>query len=178
MRVRSAAPAPAAEDEVHRLVESRLGASRQRYSTSRRALVELMAGAGRPISIGEILSIGAGTSQSSLYRNLTMLEETGVVRRLPMGDCALFELDEELTAHHHHLICSVCGTVLDVYLDARAERDVARALARAAHSGGFHVSGHRLDVLGVCGECEPADAGSSCGREGHTAQTKPGPYSG
>ena len=49
-----------------------------------------------------------------MYRNLVVLEQAGVVRRVTStDDFARYELAEDLTEHHHHLICSSCGTVDD-----------------------------------------------------------------
>ena len=36
---------------------------------------------------------------------------------------ARYELTEELTEHHHHLICSTCGRVEDVTIPADFETD-------------------------------------------------------
>ena len=68
-----------------------------------------MAGAGRPMTMPEILGAAAGVPQSSAYRNLTVLCDAGVVRRLAGADhIGWFELAEDLSGnhHHHHLMCS------------------------------------------------------------------------
>ena len=42
---------------------------------------------------------------------------------------ARWELAEDLTGHHHHLICASCGRVEDVPASAGLERSVAAAAA-------------------------------------------------
>ena len=59
--------------------------------------------------------------------------EAGVVRRLVHGgDHAHYELAEELTEHHHHLICESCGVVRDFTLGGPIERMLDQAFADVA----------------------------------------------
>ena len=62
---------------IHDQVGLRLLRCDQRYTRLRRALIETMAGAGRPLTIPEILRTNPGLSQSSAYRNITVLIEAG-----------------------------------------------------------------------------------------------------
>lgn len=140
--------------ELHRVAAERLARQGQRYTTGRRTLVEVLASTDRPLTIGEILAGARGLAQSSAYRNLTVLERAGVVHRvIGTDDFARFELDEELTGHHHHLICSRCGRVDDVCLGTALERALDQAVARVATGSGFSVESHRLDLLGTCPAC-------------------------
>jgi len=93
--------------------------------------------------------------QSSVYRNIGLLEEAGVVHRILGSDeYARYELAEDLTEHHHHhLICETCGSIEDVTLPSDLERSVEAALRRAARRSGFTGSHHRLDLIGVCERC-------------------------
>ena len=135
-------------------VATRLAAVGQRLTATRRAIVEALAAADRPLSIPEILSGGAGLAQSSVYRNLAVLERAGVVARVvTMDEWARFELSEELTGHHHHLVCSNCGAVDDVRIPDDVEADLDRALEVLAVRAGFLLQHHRLDLVGVCGAC-------------------------
>ena len=79
-----------------------------------------------------------GLPQSSIYRNLSVLEQAGVVRRVITEDeFARYELTEAFTEHHHHLICSNCGKVEDVTIpgDLRDRRWIARSTASRAGRG-------------------------------------------
>src|SRR5258708_36893012 len=88
---------------LHRLAEQRLRRIDQRYTAGRRAIIDLLAGAGHPVSIGEIASGLPGLPRSSAYRHLTDLQTAGIVRRVTASDeFTRFELAEDLTAHHHH----------------------------------------------------------------------------
>jgi Fur family transcriptional regulator, ferric uptake regulator len=145
-------------DDLHSLAEERLRRIDQRYTSGRRAIVALLASAGHPVSIGDIAHSLPGLPRSSAYRHLVDLQAAGLVRRVAASDeFSRFELAEDLTEHHHHLLCLNCGKVTDVTLPPGPERDVASAIGRIADSEGFQVHGHRLDVLGVCADCRQPD---------------------
>ncbi|MCB0993627.1 MAG: transcriptional repressor [Acidimicrobiales bacterium] len=140
--------------ELHHEVESRLRTVGQRYTRNRRDVVEVLVGAARPLSLPELLDEGAHLSQSSTYRNLKVLEDAGVVRRLVHGsEHARFELSEDLTDHHHHLVCEGCGVIDDIELDATVEAALERSLAAVAAAHGFHARHHGVDLFGLCASC-------------------------
>lgn len=139
------------DDEITALLRT----ADQRYTKGRRALVEVLRGVGQPVTIPQILDHGDGLAQSSVYRNLVVLEEAGAVTRIVTNDdFARYELAEHLTHHHHHLICSSCGDVTDFSLDDRAEAGLDKALHKIADAAGFTVEAHRLDLVGVCSACD------------------------
>ena len=141
-------------DELHTTAAQRLRANGLRYTSSRRAVVEVLSSTDRPLTIPEILSQDPSLAQSSAYRNLTELISCGVVHRLIAGDeYSHFELAEDLTSHHHHLVCTHCGRVEDITLSDAVELSMTAALDTAAESFGFTAEHHRLDVLGRCAAC-------------------------
>jgi Fe2+ or Zn2+ uptake regulation protein len=140
--------------ELDRAVVSRLADHDLRYTSGRRRLVSGLRQAGGPVTLPELLDLASDLPQSSAYRNLSLLEEAGVVRRLVHGgDHAHYELAEELTGHHHHLICSNCGLVRDVTLPPTLERSLDRAFESIAATQAFTPSHHVVDVYGHCDGC-------------------------
>lgn len=141
-------------DDPHELVLERLRRVRQRYTSGRRDLVQRLLESARPVSIAELLELDAEHSQSSLYRNLAVLEGCGVVLRLPSVDnVTRFELSEELTHHHHHLVCSGCGRLDDVTLPAALEASILGSTVRLGRDVGYEVHSHRLELVGLCSDC-------------------------
>jgi Fe2+ or Zn2+ uptake regulation protein len=140
--------------DLHGVVEQRLREADQRYTAGRRAIVGLLVSAGHPVSIGDIADQLPGLPRSSAYRHLTDLESLGLVRRVAAGDeFTRFELAEDLTEHHHHLLCTNCGKVTDVTLPPGFEQEMNTAISQIAGAEGFRPRGHRLDILGVCSDC-------------------------
>jgi Fur family ferric uptake transcriptional regulator len=140
--------------DLHGTVAERLRGAEQRYTSSRRALVEALAGAEQPATIPELLGNRPGLAQSSAYRNVAVLEQVGIVHRIVTSDeHARFELAHDLTGHHHHLVCGTCGRVEDFTVSATLERSLESALAKVADGTGFRVDHHRLDLVGTCQRC-------------------------
>jgi len=145
-------------DQVAAVRLRRLG---QRLTPRRRSLLEILRSAAHPLTIHEILDRGKDLAMSSAYRNLTVLEQAGVVHRfVTREDFARYELAEELTEHHHHLVCSSCGLVRDLPSDVNVERLMKAVTARATEEG-FSPIAHRLDIVGLCADCSKEAKSSS-----------------
>ncbi len=143
--------------EIHRNAATKLAAASQRYTSNRRTIVVSLHRALGPSTIGEILEVAPELAQSSTYRNLVVLEQVGVVHRIVTADDhARYELDEEITGHHHHhLVCEVCGLILDITLPPDLEEAIDSALGSAAGHHRFSGIYHRVDLMGHCDECAP-----------------------
>jgi Fe2+ or Zn2+ uptake regulation protein len=141
-------------DDLHAAIATRLGHDGQRYTSGRRRLVEVLDTTRRPLTAAEVFDLGA-LAQSSAYRNLSVLEACGVVHRVSGADeFARFELAEDLTDHHHHhLICTSCGSVADITVADELEDAMRAAMDEVAATTGFVPDHHRLDLLGRCASC-------------------------
>ncbi|HET9058969.1 MAG TPA: Fur family transcriptional regulator [Acidimicrobiales bacterium] len=159
-------------EALHGLVEHKLRRASQRYTQSRRQLVEVLAGAGHPVSIEDIAIQAPRLPRSSAYRNLVDLELAGIVRRVAANDdYSRYELAEDITEHHHHLVCTRCGRVLDVTPPAGFETSMAGYLDAVLAVSGFRAADHRLDVFGTCAAC--LQSGEDACRQ--AGEDEPGP---
>jgi Fe2+ or Zn2+ uptake regulation protein len=140
---------------LHELVAIHLQRSDQRYTTGRQVVIELLASFGRPMSISDISRALPSIPRSSAYRHLSDLQRAGVVRRIAASDeFARFELAEDLTHHHHHLLCSLCGRIIDVTPSPAFERTVMSMVKELTVQQGFDPLSHALDVIGHCASCQ------------------------
>ena len=140
--------------DIDQLATSQLNSINQRYTTNRRKLIGILQEATKPITINQILESNSDLAQSSVYRNLAVLEQAGlVVRIITNDDHAHYELEEHILDHHHHIICSPCGEILDFHLSAKIEKALEESLQKIADDFGFSIDRHRLDLLGTCGDC-------------------------
>ena len=89
----------------------------------------------------------SGLNISTVYRTLELLKETGMVTETDMGDgCVRFHsIGHE---HHHHIICSKCGKVVD--LD---ESMLAPVTVMLKEKYGFHADLKHLAIFGRCKDC-------------------------
>jgi Fe2+ or Zn2+ uptake regulation protein len=143
-------------EDLHAVIAARLADADQRYTAPRRRLVDVLAGADRPLTIAEVLAQSPGLAQSSAYRNLAVLEAAEVVERVAgLDEFSRFELSPRLTTdeHHHHLICVDCGLVTDFTVPAKVERSLAEVMGDVERRNGFVAEHHRLDLVGRCVGC-------------------------
>ncbi len=141
--------------DVDHLIASQLQAVGQRYTSNRRRLISILLRSSKPLSINQILDMDPELAQSSVYRNLTVLEEAGSIARIvTSADHARYELAEEILEHHHHIICSPCGEILDFRLSDSIEETLEASLQEIADQLGFTLDTHRLDLIGTCTLCK------------------------
>jgi Fe2+ or Zn2+ uptake regulation protein len=84
-------------------------------------------------------------SLPTIYATLELFEELGMVRRVQRAGTSVFDARTDV---HHHLICTVCGSIEDL----EAELDTS-ALERAADSRGFGRERVEAVVHGRCTTC-------------------------
>lgn len=95
-------------------------------------------------------------SLGTVYRNLNILVEQGLVLRLHYG--STFDRYDACRDPHHHFLCEHCGAVLDIPLAADRKLN-----ARIEQQTGHLVRGHSIDFYGLCVTCRakaPADSDS------------------
>lgn len=88
-------------------------------------------------------------SVATVYNNLKVFIEAGLVRELTYGD-ASSRFDADMS-EHYHAICNNCGKIADFEFPPLTEIEHA-----AASHTGFQVHGHRMEVYGVCSDCAEA----------------------
>lgn len=141
-------PAPSPRSPRLRIREAGL-----RATSPRIAVLEMLDGAGAPISPAEALvALGESHDRATVYRNLADLAEHGLLRRLDLGD----GVQRYETLHrsardtgHPHFVCLDCGTVrcLDEVQVTLTGAPLPPALAEADVS--VRISGH-------CDDCRAA----------------------
>lgn len=140
--------------DLQRTVRERLSAHGQRYTNCRQELVEALLAAKGPVTLPALLKTNHDLAQSSAYRNLAVMEQAGVVRRLVLSTGhAHYELAEDLTNHHHHLICENCGTIADIEFGTRVEKALDKAFGEITGGAGFTPRHHAIDIYGECSAC-------------------------
>lgn len=97
--------------------------------------------------------IGA-ISLQSVYDALSLLVTEGLIRRIqPAGSPARFE--DRVGDNHHHLICRICGSVVDV------DCAVGKAPCLTAHDdNGYQIDEAEVAYWGRCPDCLAKEKGS------------------
>lgn len=95
----------------------------------------------------------------TVYRTLELLADVGILSKINFNDGAdRYERKPGDAEHHHHLICTECGQVVE-FLGC-AFSSLARQLEKTT---GFAVDGHSLKLTGKCAPCRKMAAASSPG---------------
>jgi Fe2+ or Zn2+ uptake regulation protein len=135
-----------------------LRAEGQRLTAPRLAIIGWIGAQHTPFS-AEALTAAlahhpAGVGRATAYRAVDWLRERGWLARVQTerGD---YTYTRTLPGHHHHAVCTHCGTTL-LLEGCSALESLTALLARQ----GFRVHGHILELFGLCARCQSAMGGT------------------
>lgn len=85
-------------------------------------------------------------SFGTVYRNLSLLAELGIINQLDFKDGrSRFEIS---SGHHHHLVCLGCGTAIDM-----PACPFSKLIHETADANNFSIKNHNFEVYGYCEGC-------------------------
>ena len=119
----------------------------------------------REIILDEFLRVGEHLSTEELYlrlreqhphigyatvhRTLKLFAECGIAEPRHFGDGQTRYESRDGEEHHDHLICTVCGAIVEF------ENPQIEALQESvASQHGFRIVRHRLELYGCCAACQ------------------------
>lgn len=87
---------------------------------------------------------GEDVGLATVYRVLTQFEQAGIVERHNFeNNLSVFEIVQD--EHHDHLVCDVCGKIVEFHNSIIEEEQF-----KVAQVHNFKLSGHSLILYGVC----------------------------
>lgn len=91
---------------------------------------------------------GHKISRATVYRNLELLVEGGLVRKSRLGRTRHLYEHMHVGQRHDHLVCRDCGRVVEFVSPGieALQREICRA-------HGFDAEQHTLQILGLCQRC-------------------------
>jgi hypothetical protein len=103
----------------------------------------------------------------SVYDALSVLVTEGLIRRIqPSGSPARFE--DRVGDNHHHLICRICGSVVDV------DCAVGKAPCLTAHDdNGYQIDEAEVAYWGRCPDCQGKSKATSMRQKVRQVRVKP-----
>lgn len=123
-----------------------------RNTPERNALLEVIYQADAPLQaeeLSDLMTQGAARlriSRATVYNNLKLFEDAGLVRKVFQDDRVFFERTDK-NKGVIRLICSGCGKTTEMNSD-KVRRQIAVMRTRR-----FNASGWVLNVYGLCGKC-------------------------
>ncbi|MFI5341286.1 MAG: Fur family transcriptional regulator [Candidatus Methylomirabilales bacterium] len=142
----------AARSPLHHLL-ARQG---HRLTGPRRAILEAISGSDSPLTVEEIHArvVQQRVNRVTVYRTIHLLEAAGLLRAVDTAHSSLrYELGEQFTGHHAHLVCQRCGRVEELAGCPVPDDAVARLSRRVRQARQFRVVDHELRLLGLCRTC-------------------------
>ncbi|PIE58251.1 MAG: transcriptional repressor [Desulfobulbus propionicus] len=86
-------------------------------------------------------------SLATVYRNLEILSEVGIIRKLEIsGRQKRFDWELE---DHNHIYCVKCHRVDNIKLDHKPQ-----IMIQPEEKKGYRISGCRVELYGLCPECQ------------------------
>jgi Fur family peroxide stress response transcriptional regulator len=85
-------------------------------------------------------------SMGTVYRNLAVLAEQGLVSRIDFG--STFDRFDANTQHHYHFICDICGAITDLDLPVDESLNL-----RVRAASGLEARRHDIQFRGICETC-------------------------
>lgn len=132
-----------------------------KLTSQRRKIIEVLRQAGRRLAAREIHQrIRAelpAVSMDTVYRNLHLLCDVGLVHQISLSSGSVYELDADL-CHHHHLICVDCEKVVCIEYCPDLQ-----GYSEQAGRQGFDLIGHTFALQGRCSDCRQAKISPSPG---------------
>jgi Fur family transcriptional regulator, ferric uptake regulator len=86
---------------------------------------------------------------TSIYRSLDLFESLGIAFKIVNGSAVKYKLCE-LEDHHHHIVCKLCGHVVELNFC-----DISEWSKKVTESTGYEVTDHQFNFYGFCKTCKP-----------------------
>lgn len=130
-----------------------------RITGQRRSLAKLFAEADGYLTPKEIYEDMEeqypGLSFDTVYRNLRVMQELGVLEQIMFEDGVRFKVHCGGEEHHHHLICLSCERTLPLrYCPMPELHDLPES---------FQVVRHKFEIFGYCQDCREASGAEGNG---------------
>ncbi len=133
----------------------------------REAVAEVVFGSDGHLSVddieGELREGGEKIGKATIYRTLDLLVRSKLVEEHDFGE-GFKRYEHRLSNQpvHEHLVCANCGKVIEF-----RSPEVEELERRVTAEHGFRPIRHRLELYGICGDCQakgvgPEDPGITC----------------
>lgn len=132
-----------------------------RITVPREAILDVLSKTSEHLSAEDIYlavhKVYPNVGLTTIYRTLELLVHMGLVFKFDFGDGrARYELAEgpKGKRHHHHLVCTNCGRVIDYtdFIDEEIEL-LGQTEKGLAQKFNFKITNHVIQFYGLCEQC-------------------------
>lgn len=139
-----------------------------RLTVPRRAILTVLSRTSKHLSAEDIYhtvhKVYPAIGLTTVYRTLELLVQMGLVFKFDFGDGrSRYELATGPNVkHHHHLVCTNCGRIIDyselINEEVKLLSQVEKTLSKKYS---FRINNHQIYFLGLCDRCLSASMNPS-----------------
>jgi len=133
-------------------VSQNASTDKNRSTTARKAILICFSKQQEPIDYEQIMSFLTDNlvlvNKTTVYRQLDSLQKNGIIQEIDLGEGK--KRYEITSRHHHHLLCSRCKKIECIEFHENLDPQ----LSEISKSTKFKVTGHILEFLGICEQCQ------------------------
>jgi Fe2+ or Zn2+ uptake regulation protein len=123
-----------------------------KLTDARKYVLEILISHEKHLTSSDILALveetDANISRASVFRTLDLFTALGIIRPIYHESQSPHYVVFEANGHHAHLVCRECDKVVDL-----GECHLSELLDGFAAEHKFSLSGHLLELFGVCEDC-------------------------
>lgn len=138
--------------EEFRVLADHLSANGLKHSRQRELILQHFLETGGHMTVDDLYRVihrkNPGIGRTTIYRALKVFVDAKLADAIELKD-GLTRFEHKFRhAHHDHMICIECGTILE-FLSAEIER----LQDEIADAYGFQIESHRHQIFGLCQKC-------------------------
>jgi len=135
-----------------KILTDRLREHGYKLTQARRAVIHALAAADKPLAVNDLhesaRDYACDVGLVTVYRTLELLEALELVRPVHLlENCHGYTI--ATPGHTHHMVCRECNSVIEF-----EGCDLSTFLAEVARQTGFQITGHWLELEGLCPACQ------------------------
>ncbi len=123
-----------------------------RHTAQRETILNAFLSTERHVSADELYKIVRRKDRrigyTTVYRTMKLLAECGLSAEIDFGDGVLRYEHVYNHRHHDHLICTKCGSFIEVM-----KSEIEKLQDDLAKEHGFTPTRHKLQIFGICKKC-------------------------
>ena len=137
----------------HEVLEGYITQHNLKITSQRRAVLDAFLESENHVSAEDLYKMVSENEPkiglATVYRTLALFTQSGLATELDFGDGQKRYEHKYMHSHHDHMICTACGKIIEFHNPL-----IEKFQEEAASQHGFSITSHKLDIYGICGECQ------------------------
>lgn len=140
-------------DEARQLLSEHIRRLGLKHSTQRETILRIFLRTHDHVSTEELHRLVKqedGTiGYTTVYRSLKLFTDCGLASEVAFRDGVMRYEHRLGRRYHHHMLCTGCGASVEFFAPEIEQMEACLAMQH-----GYQITGHSLQVYGLCPECQ------------------------